>query len=503
MVVPFRQVVAGRGERRRAAPGTAPPSPCASSAVHVRGHPRPAAGAGPRRRPARRRPGARRPRHPLGPRRAADPRRRGRRRPHRRTGRRRRPAPAAHRRAPQLAVALAEAWTRRSEKRRTAQAEVLLGLIESAAKAQSMDHLLGDACRTARRARRGGAGLHLPARGRPARARAWPATPTAGATSPPGSSSATPRSASRSPRPSCAPASRSPPTATPGCCPAGGSTTSTSPPASPSRSAAAPHLAGVLTLDSTQVRPFSEDVRRLAAAAGAHLGGVIEQARTSQARAASLTTASVVRQMLVDGSKATGTSRGRRGPRPRRPAAGRHRPQRRLPRRRRRPDQRGHPRRLGRRAPRGRRRPSWSGGPRPTSPLWRLTEEQKLPVFVEDTATSDLLDPRLVQALDLASYVSVPLLSGDRLLGRRRHRLGVAAPHVVPRRPRGRAPGDPRGRAGRRERGAARGRAAAAGAAGHRGPPRPAHRPGQPPPAHRGAREHRLRRRAAATAPSS
>jgi transcriptional regulator with GAF, ATPase, and Fis domain len=48
---------------------------------------------------------------------------------------------------PKLALALAEAWTRRSEKRRTAQAEVLLGLIESAAKAQSMDHLLASACR--------------------------------------------------------------------------------------------------------------------------------------------------------------------------------------------------------------------------------------------------------------------------------------------------------------------------------------------------------------------
>jgi diguanylate cyclase (GGDEF)-like protein len=38
-------------------------------------------------------------------------------------------------------------------------------------------------------------------------------------------------------------------------------------------------------------------------------------------------------------------------------------------------------------------------------------------VFVEDTTVSDLLDPRLVEALELASYVSVPLLSGDRLLG--------------------------------------------------------------------------------------
>ena len=49
--------------------------------------------------------------------------------------------------APKLAVAVAEAWARRSAGRRTAQAEVLLGLIESAAKAQSMDHLLGEACR--------------------------------------------------------------------------------------------------------------------------------------------------------------------------------------------------------------------------------------------------------------------------------------------------------------------------------------------------------------------
>jgi diguanylate cyclase (GGDEF)-like protein len=49
--------------------------------------------------------------------------------------------------------------------------------------------------------------------------------------------------------------------------------------------------------------------------------------------------------------------------------------------------------------------------------LWRVTAEQQLPVFVEDTASSDLLDRRLVEALDLASYISVPLLAGDRLAG--------------------------------------------------------------------------------------
>jgi diguanylate cyclase (GGDEF)-like protein len=57
------------------------------------------------------------------------------------------------------------------------------------------------------------------------------------------------------------------------------------------------------------------------------------------------------------------------------------------------------------------------GRPAAEVPLWRRTAEELLPVFVRDAATSDLLDPRLVRDLDLASYISVPLLSGDRLLG--------------------------------------------------------------------------------------
>jgi len=95
---------------------------------------------------------------------------------------------------PKLALALTEAWTRRSEQRRTAQAEVLLSVIESAAKAQSMDHLLSAACRT------------LAELGEVERA--WRASPTVGATAPPGSSSATRPSGSSSPRRSCVPVSR-------------------------------------------------------------------------------------------------------------------------------------------------------------------------------------------------------------------------------------------------------------------------------------------------------
>ena len=193
-----------------------------------------------------------------------------------------------------------------------------------------------------------------------------------------------------------------------------------------------PHLAGVLTLDSTRVRPFSEDVRRLAAAAGAHLGGVIEQARTSQARAASLTTARVVRHMLVDGSVATGVAEAAEVRRPRRPAPGRHRSQRGLPARRRR---------------HASARSATSTGPTPTArssqtrlvgrpaadvALWRLTAEEKLPVFVEDTATERPARPPLVRAIDLASYVSVPLHVGRPAARAGRDRLGVGAAHAGP-----------------------------------------------------------------------
>jgi GAF domain-containing protein len=48
--------------------------------------------------------------------------------------------------APELARAVSAAWARRSETRRLAQTEVLLGLIEAAAQARSMEHLLGVAC---------------------------------------------------------------------------------------------------------------------------------------------------------------------------------------------------------------------------------------------------------------------------------------------------------------------------------------------------------------------
>ncbi|UOY03822.1 GAF domain-containing protein [Blastococcus sp. PRF04-17] len=216
-------------------------------------------------------------------------------------------APRLLRRATrELAAAVDEAWTRRSEKRRTAQATVLLQLIESASQAPSTDQLLAVACRLL-------AGL-----GEVERACIFLVEDGA----------LVPRMAS------CADGRRDPATReqfrnAPVGLQLAETVLRTGQPVTADRDShllsgwwadsfhiasglavplgRSPHLAGVLALGSTRLRPFSEDVRRLAAAAGAHLGGVIEQARTSQARAASLTTTRVVRHRLVD-----------RGARPRR-----------------------------------------------------------------------------------------------------------------------------------------------------------------------------------------
>nr|WP_243850237.1 EAL domain-containing protein [Modestobacter marinus] len=177
-----------------------------------------------------------------------------------------------------------------------------------------------------------------------------------------------------------------------------------------------PQLSGVLTLDSPSIQPFSEDVRRLAAAAGAHLGGVIEQARATESRAASLRTARAVRQLLVDGASVTGVAEAAevlatvlRG------LAGTERSAAFLL------DDAGRLAEV--------RHVGWSaenvgvvrdrlvGRDVADVRLWRLTARDRRPVFVPDAVASDLLDADLVQALALSSYVSVPLLSGDRLHG--------------------------------------------------------------------------------------
>jgi hypothetical protein len=161
---------------------------------------------------------------------------------------------------PKLAAATAEAWTRRSDKRRLSQAEVLLGLIESAGKAGSMDQLLSSACRQlAELGEVERACIFLLEDGRlvPGMAacsdgrediEAW--LQFRNAPVPVQLAETVLRTGEPSVLARCigVPLGR------------------------------APDVVGVLVLDSAMVRPVPEDVRRLAAAAGAHLGGVIAQA---------------------------------------------------------------------------------------------------------------------------------------------------------------------------------------------------------------------------------
>lgn len=178
--------------------------------------------------------------------------------------------------APPLAVALAAAWTRRVEQRGAAHAEVLLGLIESAARARSMDQLLGDACRTLaqlgeverasiflveddRLVPRMAGGVHD--RRDPAAAEQFRNAPVGLELAEAVLRTGEPMTAERD-----------------SGLLAGwwaddfGIVSALAVPLGRS-----PHPAGVLVLDSSQLQPFSEDVRRLAAAAGAHLGAVLAQ----------------------------------------------------------------------------------------------------------------------------------------------------------------------------------------------------------------------------------
>jgi diguanylate cyclase (GGDEF)-like protein len=317
--------------------------------------------------------------------------------------------------APRIAVALAAAATRRSEQRRLDQAQLLLGLIETAAHADSMEHLLAAACEQLAalgEAERACIFLLEDGRLRPRMAsfadgRRDEATWAQFRSAPEPLRLA--EAVLRTGEPMAADRDsdelsgwwvESFDIASALAVPLGRPT----------------HPVGVLTLDSPRLRPFSEEVRRMASAAGAYLGGVLEQVRTSQSRAASLATAEVVRQLLVDGAHATGVPeaaevlaravQGLLGTE--RSAAYKV-------------DADGFivdVRHIG--WPEAHKQvvqQQLIGRPAADVALWRHTVEERLPVFVEDAAASDLIDQRLIAALDLKSYVSIPLLAGERLMG--------------------------------------------------------------------------------------
>ena len=189
--------------------------------------------------------------------------------------------------------------------------------------------------------------------------------------------------------------------------------------------------------------------------------------------------------MLVDGRRRHRRLRGRRGARPRRPAAGRHRPQRRVPDRRRRHASARSCTSTGPTPTARSSRPGWSGSPAADVPLWRLTAEHKLPVFVEDTPDRATCSTRRLAAGPRPGVLRQRPAAVRRPAARAgRHRLGVRNARTW----------SPAVREAVRQvtlEGALVVENAALraveklrlAAAGHRGAPRPADRPGQPPPA--------------------
>ncbi len=316
---------------------------------------------------------------------------------------------------PELARVLTAAWARRSERRRLRSAEVLLEIVEGATQARSLEHLLGDACQ--RLAALGGVDracvfLHEDGRpvprmaryadGRRDRAgwRRFRGAPTALGVVAQVLSTGVPATADRGDglladwwvesfgigSLLAVPLGR------------------------------APHVVGVLTLDSTALRPFSAEVRRLAAAAGTHLGGVVGQARAAQARADELVLADTVRRLLVDGAGATGVADAAEvlaGAVQQ--LAGTDRSAAFLV------DDAGRldDTRLVDWSPEAREVLTARVVDRPVDdlPLWRRLVTERRPVFVDDAGAGDLLPADLVASLGLRSYVTVPLLAGEKLLG--------------------------------------------------------------------------------------
>jgi hypothetical protein len=154
--------------------------------------------------------------------------------------------------APLLARALAAAWAHRSGLRRTAQADVLLELMESTSATASVDELLAVACRQLTELEDvGGARIFLLEQGR-----LTPALP-------------------------------------PDVASLGARVLRTGHPASACRGGIvavplgrAPDVVGVLILDGATAPGLPPDVRRLAAAAGVHVGALIELFRARETRSA-------------------------------------------------------------------------------------------------------------------------------------------------------------------------------------------------------------------------
>jgi diguanylate cyclase (GGDEF)-like protein len=176
-----------------------------------------------------------------------------------------------------------------------------------------------------------------------------------------------------------------------------------------------PEIVGVLTLDYSTAREFSEDELRLAESAGLRLGGIIERAREIEERTAHLNAATAVRRLLEEGSRALSPAQaGETLARIAKEALGVQHASVILV------DPEDRIEYIGLDVPEqfeAVARERLVGSPAREFRLWRRAMRQPKPIFVENARASQLIPTELVTLLGLRSYVAFPLLSSERPLG--------------------------------------------------------------------------------------
>jgi diguanylate cyclase (GGDEF)-like protein len=176
-----------------------------------------------------------------------------------------------------------------------------------------------------------------------------------------------------------------------------------------------PEVASVCLLYTAEPNAFGTRDVRLASAAGACLGGLVERARALDERHFNLRAASEVRRLFEDGTRAISLEETAEAlARVARDAAGSEQATVLL---------KGHDDRfshvigVGVRSEFSRQRESLVGMPVRDFALWHVLGQRTEPVFVEDPNTSPLLAQEVAAALGFSSYAVMPLSTPDGSIG--------------------------------------------------------------------------------------
>lgn len=172
---------------------------------------------------------------------------------------------------------------------------------------------------------------------------------------------------------------------------------------------------GVLALDDTEPHRFSKEDARFVTAVGAHVGAMIERARATEERSSHLKTATAIRELLEQGSRAsTAEEAGEALARVAREALDTDHATVILFQN----EEIAHVAVVGD-APQleSELRERLVGEPAQGFRLFGAAGHQPRPTFVENAEASRLIPSDIVEALDLRSYAALPLLSGNEPIG--------------------------------------------------------------------------------------